>query len=861
MPSYNQIKNITVCLIISLSIALLLTFLENKPFYQLLELKLFDLQMNLRTPPQQEKRILFVEMDEEAIDNLGRWPWPRNIFANIIDTLKSLGARQILFDVTFSQPTQIILEKEATDHIFEGKEQISEYIINETGALKSKETITAKDVIWTLEQIHAGFNDYTKASQQKLQHATIDNDEILSKSLKDTNSFIGYSFEILTDPRDAQYYEFSTQAKSDILAWLRKNPEGRFEDLPSPLIQNSQRSKTTLHDVFLRARISLLLEKNIEASLDYVSKILDMDPEKIRPDFNLAKNQFIKTQTLTFLEKNPKAKFIDIIFNYQIFDKTTQDYFKEVWEESKKEFEGAKKFGTPLSSSQTFFKAIKMDPPHHKFTEVIKNGGFLNGIPNDDGLLRFIPLFIQYKDNIFPHISIPSILDLTKPQRISFVPDKYFILHQATVNNKLKDIHVPIDKNGTMLINWAGRWKDSFRHISAAEIYRLYYLKESMGNKLSNSEKPSAQMKQMVGKEAKLRKLVENSICIIGLTATGTHDYNPIPYEATYPMVGTLGNVINTILTEQFINKVPDKDNTITVFILSVLIGLLLPMFSSLRGLIFTTLFLIGTFFVSLFLFNQGLWMNLASPMLLSLFSYLGITSYKFSTEEKDKRQIKKAFSKYVSPDVIEEIVKDPSKLQLGGVRKHIAVLFSDIRGFTTYSEKRKPEEVVSILNEYLDAMTKVVFENKGTLDKYVGDEIMAVFGAPNYESPEISSKRAVISACQMLGKLKELHAKWTKEGLEPLDIGIGINTGEMIVGNMGSELRMDYTVIGDAVNLGARIEALTRQFNAHLIISEATYNYVKDIIDERPLEPIKVKGKNIPVMIYEVLGLKSDKI
>ncbi len=362
-------------------------------------------------------------------------------------------------------------------------------------------------------------------------------------------------------------------------------------------------------------------------------------------------------------------------------------------------------------------------------------------------------------------------------------------------------------------------------------------------------------------KEEKLKEMVKDSICIIGLTAVGTHDYNPIPYEATYPMVGTHGNIINSILTEQFITKTPRETNLIILFALAIIVGTALSFLSSIIGLIFTIIILAGVFIMSLHLFNNGIWINLATPSLAALFAYLGITSYKFSTEEKAKREIKSAFSKYVSPDIIEDIMKDPSKLQLGGTRKELTVLFSDIRSFTTYSEKRNPEEVVSILNEYLDAMTKVIVEHKGTLDKYVGDEIMAVFGAPRYEPPEISAKRAVIASIKMLERLKELHKKWAAEGLEPLDIGIGVNTGDMVVGNMGSELRMDYTVIGDAVNLGARVEALTRNYDSYLIISESTFKYVKDIIEYRPLEAIKVKGKNIPVMIYDVTGIKTDKI
>jgi len=270
-------------------------------------------------------------------------------------------------------------------------------------------------------------------------------------------------------------------------------------------------------------------------------------------------------------------------------------------------------------------------------------------------------------------------------------------------------------------------------------------------------------------------------------------------------------------------------------------------------------LVLIWIAFVAAAFIFFGIWIELVFPLGLSLSLYLGITGYKFIIEEKEKRWIRRAFSRYVSEEIMEEILKDPSKLQLGGERRTITVLFSDIKGFTSYSEKRSPEQTLTILNEYLDAMTKVIFKNRGTLDKYVGDEIMALFGAPTHEDPKVCAQRAVRTACEMMECLNGLQEKWVSEGKAPLDIGIGVNTGEVVVGNVGSTIVMDYTVIGDAVNLGARLEALTRQFNNHIIISGFTYDYVKDIVRTKPLESIKVKGKDIPVMIYDVIGLKSD--
>ena len=214
-------------------------------------------------------------------------------------------------------------------------------------------------------------------------------------------------------------------------------------------------------------------------------------------------------------------------------------------------------------------------------------------------------------------------------------------------------------------------------------------------------------------------------------------------------------------------------------------------------------------------------------------------------------------FSSYVSKRIVDELIKDPSKATLGGDRKEITVLFSDIRGFTSFSEKHQPEEVVKLLNEYLGAMTEIVFDYEGTLDKFVGDAIMALWGAPVGQPDH--ADRAVRCALAMIERLKQLQAKWAAEGKYVIDIGIGINTGDMVVGNMGAEgKKMDYTVIGDNVNLGARLEGLTRQYNNHIIISEFTYEKVKDIVQVNELGSVTVKGKQKPVRIYDLVGIKG---
>jgi adenylate cyclase len=203
-------------------------------------------------------------------------------------------------------------------------------------------------------------------------------------------------------------------------------------------------------------------------------------------------------------------------------------------------------------------------------------------------------------------------------------------------------------------------------------------------------------------------------------------------------------------------------------------------------------------------------------------------------------------------------MLKDPTKLKLGGDKKDLTVLFSDIRGFTSISEKLPPEELVRLLNEYLTAMTNVVFKYEGLLDKYMGDAIMAVFGAP-LDQPD-HPQRACWTALNMMSELHRLQNKWQEEGRPALNIGIGINTGDMVVGNMGSEMRFDYTVMGDMVNLGSRLEGINKEYGSNIIISEFTYKAVKEIMCCRELDSVRVKGKKLPVKIYELLGKKKDE-
>ncbi len=233
---------------------------------------------------------------------------------------------------------------------------------------------------------------------------------------------------------------------------------------------------------------------------------------------------------------------------------------------------------------------------------------------------------------------------------------------------------------------------------------------------------------------------------------------------------------------------------------------------------------------------------------------FMLVTLYKYFSEERDKKMIRGAFQHYLNPAVISTLIENPSLLKLGGEKKTLTVFFSDVRGFTTISESLSPEKLTSVLNEYFTPMTKVVLDSNGLLDKYIGDAIMAVWGAPITLLDH--ADRALDASLEMLEILKILQAKWKADGLPHLDIGIGINTGEMVVGNMGSDQRFDYTVLGDSVNLGSRLEGITKNYGIRLICSQFTKESVlnPDKYIFRELDFIRVKGKNEPIKIYEVM-------
>lgn len=405
---------------------------------------------------------------------------------------------------------------------------------------------------------------------------------------------------------------------------------------------------------------------------------------------------------------------------------------------------------------------------------------------------------------------------------------------------KVPEMRIPIDETGAMLINFMGDPSSA-----NPEEHQTFPVRSYAGY-ASNPPGPDPARWPPT-------KKVGNMIVMVGPFAKGmAADEKPTPFGLMYG-VEMHANALNTILMNNFLKSASGVVNTLILLALVMLVALMSSRLSTIWSLVVTLGSVIVYFFVFMlvFEFNDYI-LPFSAPAMGALLTFLAVVAYRTVFEEKDKRRIRDMFGKYVSPAVVDEILQNPP--ELGGVDKELTVFFSDIRGFTTLSESLSPQELVNHLNLYLTAMTDLILDYKGTLDKYVGDEIMCFWGAPVPEADH--ALLACKCAVRQIQVLNEMNATWPVE--KRLSIGIGLNTGIMTVGNMGSIGRMNYTLMGDNVNLGARLEGTNKQYFTTIIMSESTYTLVKDKVDARELDNIRVKGKNKPVLIYELLDIKG---
>lgn len=530
----------------------------------------------------------------------------------------------------------------------------------------------------------------------------------------------------------------------------------------------------------------------------------------------------IKESNVAFLDFPFEAEEIDVPYNDQ-----------------KERIELLNRLKFPVNPGDNIEQIIAdVTPPTPDLITAAKGIGFANVFPGRDRINRTIPLIIKYKGAYYPNIDLLIAMNyygITKSD-VEIKIGKYIKLKNlpkekmAKPNDK-REIIIPVDEYGFMDVNFIGG-SGSFQHYP-------YYLFANEGSMEGNTS------------------LKDKILLVAAYAVTGVAtDEKKSPYGATFG-IEHHANAINTILNQDFLYKLSDIQNIIIMLVIALLIGFFVPKMSIGPSLITTIMFILVYTVASYLLFDYfSIVTALATPLIQTAITYSMLVTYRVVNEQQEKKYIRQTFSKFVSKSVVDELLKDPSKIKLGGDKKILSVLFSDIRGFTSISERLTPEELVEHLNIYLQSMTDIIIKYNGTLDKYIGDAVMAFWGAP------IEMEDHALNACkaslEMMESLKEMNRRWKDENKPILEIGIGINTGDMIVGNMGSAARMDYTLMGDNVNLGSRLEGTTKFYKIGIIISEFTYQYVKDRVVVRELDLIRVKGKALPVKIYELMDVIS---
>ena len=768
---------------------------------EILDLRFNDLKYKLRKPTVSDAPVALIALDDASVREIGRWPWSRELVSEMTEKLIDNGVNSVAFDVIFSEPEKGFLEADA-----------------KFGQLIEKHP--DKVILGTFSE-----NQYDYKPYQDLCVA-----EAFLKNGGGQLAKLNPKFAI--DEPGTAIDELNWAPLFNLL--FENVQQQTQEELLVNLGKKSVDELSTFQKNNLAARRS-------QALFDYCKTWLT------KQDVFLAPGAVERVEPL-YLKLAAENKELAALSFQDFIEKVKSSY---------------KNHPIPQYGEWTPNIPAMQDPS--AFT-----ASFI-AMLDADGYVRRYPLYYRSGNKLgssfIPSLALESYL-LSGPYRAEVKMDlkkngekklDEFNIFDMDSTPEKKVMSIPVDSSGQVLINFYGR-QMSLPYVSARELFNdkpTVHVQRGV----KNGEGKQIQIQET---EIDKKEFFKGRNVMVGATAVGLYDLRNTPVEANYPGPELHLTMLANLLDQNFLMSWSKESSTMPWLFL--ILGALLTVVWAYVDSLVSFAVLLGVLAagagVDLWLFlSKKLMIHTFLPYALVLSCFFTIQLYRYFTEEKKKRELKSTFSKYVSPAVVDELLKDTENLKLGGRKEHMSVFFSDVRGFTTISEKLPPEELSRVLNLYLTPMTELVFKNNGTLDKYIGDAIMAFFGAPIKGANH--AKDACRCALQNLEKLKELQKQFEEQGLPHIDIGIGINTGAMSVGNMGSNIVQNYTVMGDSVNLAARLEGINKEYGTRIIISQFTYEEVKDTFTAREVDRVRVKGKLEPVRIFELIceGEPTDKV
>lgn len=823
-----------------------------------IEFRVYDALLEIKPATTQNPNIRLVNIDDAASGEMGVWPWGREILADVLVRLREVGAKTAVFDIEYISSGSLGI---APDVLAELPDSFS-YELDNVATLMSEFSSSVAHNGIALNQVESVsddlINNYIVPSYQnlydKIDVLVRDNDEYFGKAIRFFgNAWLTINAADLSIKVDPEYREY---LDTNLLNYKVKDPTNEIEkgnDYTFKFMYNTIPGFSPALPIFM---------KNA-AGAGFTNVSIDSDGSRRRIEL-LRKNNDVYIAQLSF------APLLSLLDTKELERTKTHLVVKNALfpgEEKRRDISIPldshgrmlinwipNNFVTSFKSDSVLF-LIDIDRVEENLIEQLKNletfvlrDEFGKTLPYYDVVTYLLATYDDLetqKQVLFNEQGGSTIndsrFDAYFASRQSFFSDFAEIFHPSYLNEimvRLNSLATEETKEDIQLL------KDSVneRFVALKSEYDLYQ---------ENFEF--------------LKNHYNETFCIIGHTAVASTDLGTTPFNRFYPNVGTHANVFNTIITEEFITPLEWYFGYIfsCVFVFLVLF-LEYKKRLVVQNLIggFSTLFFPILSILLMVIFR--IYMPVIIPSLVPILSFLGLTAYRFINSEKDKSFLRSAFSTYLSAEVVNEIVSDPKKLTLGGEEKNITAIFTDVRGFSTISEKVTPTQLVSFLNRYLTLLSDIILENRGTIDKYEGDAIIGFFGAP------ISYDYHAWTACLSAIRMKEAEIEFNAEMLAadvipmPVYTRIGINTGNMVVGNMGTDKKMNYTMMGNDVNLAARLEGVNKVYHTWILVSESTWLAAdsgenKGKIVARRMDKVRVVGINKPVQLYNIVGLRSE--
>ena len=745
----------------------------------------YDAFFKKKSDSQSEPDAFLIAIDEESVQEIGRWPWSREIISQISENTLKYGVKSIAYDIIFSEKESDIADQKLSNTL---------------------ENFNDKLILGTFSDFKI---PYTNEAYQ---------DFCLTEAFLITggSEIVKLKVDLVVDDDNIQYENINfNEPLKLIFNLIQKETESEF------LFKNKKQSISELNK--------------------YVSNNLKVT--KIQRIYNYC-NSWLKIDSDKYLQKYES----DLIPLYEKIFSKIPSYANLTFDKKIEKFKSSVK---SILIPQYVQWLSNID-------EIQKASMYTASFVADmdpDGVIRKYPL-IYRTGNTLGSSYIPSLalqafitakgyqayIHLSEKNEQKFI-DSILIKDTSTGDEKIV-AKLPVDSNGRLTINYYGP-RYSIPHVSARDLF--------------NNDNPNLMIKTVNGiKEVNKAEFLKDKSAIFGATATAIYDIRNTPVENTFPGPEIHLTILENLFKNSFFKNI--QNEIYYAFILFFSYSLIIGMLFIYADLLLATLFLIFTngilFLVIRNHFNLQIKFELLSSFIIYIFTYyFAFLIYVYFFETRKSQEIKSTFSKYVSKEIVDQILKNQENLQLKGQKMNMTVFFSDIRGFTEFSEKMDPQELSMMLNHYFNPMSETLFNNNGTIDKFIGDAIMALFGAPiNYPD---HPQKACRAALHCISHLEKLNAQFKTRNWPEISIGIGLNTGVMVAGNIGSDQIQSYTVIGDEVNLASRLEGLTKNYKVKCLIAESTNKAVEGEFLTRLVDNVTVKGKKKPVKIYELLQEK----